>query len=294
MNLGGTMVRSRLIPAICVLLAVSGCDKLRAQLPEELARHWPGAEGADAIPQAPPAPLPAPAPPAVAPELAKDLPVVPQVSLADSLLAAGSVAANLLEPAQPGAETLQAQAAQPPKSRGEKAVALLRAAGVELADGAVRDEGERLVLSLEAADADHYEEELVTQWALGFAVLGALGAPQVAVVTLIDGTPMVEITASALDIQALAAESIDTGEFFRRATFKRLGPEADDRLDAAVQADTAVEAEDEAEARPAKSPGKMRVAPATGRASTNRAPSSGRATGAAAPYQRGNSGRAPR
>lgn len=291
------MLRSPWIPTICALLALSGCDKVRAQLPDELARHWPGAEGADVISQAPPAPLPAPAPPAAAPELAKDLPVVPQVSLVDSLLAAGSVAANLLEPAQPGAEPLQAQAAQPPQSRGQKAVALMRAAGVELADGAVRDEGERLVLTLEAAEADHYEEELVTQWALGFAVLGALGAlgaPQVAVVTLIDGTPMVEITASALDIQALAAESIDTGEFFRRASFKRLGPQPDARLDAAVQADTAVETEDEAEPRPAKSPGKIRVAPATGRATTNRAPSSGRATGAAAPYQRGNSGRAPR
>lgn len=288
------MLRSPWIPTICALLALSSCDKVRAQLPEELARHWPLAEQAQAIPQAPPAPLPAPAPPAAAPELAKDLPVVPQVSLVDSLLAAGSVAANLLEPAQPGAEPLQAQAAQPPQSRGQKAVALLRAAGVELADGAVRDEGERLVLTLEAAEADHYEEELVTQWALGFAVLGALGAPQVAVVTLIDGTPMVEITASALDIQALAAESIDTGEFFRRASFKRLGPQPDARLDAAVHADTAADAEDEAEPRPAKSPGRIRVAPATGRATTNRAPSSGRASGAAAPYQRGNSGRAPR
>lgn len=288
------MLRSPWIPTICALLALSSCDKVRAQLPEELARHWPGAEGADVISQAPPAPLPAPAPPAAAPELAKDLPVVPQVSLVDSLLAAGSVAANLLEPAQPGTEPLQAQAAQPSKSRSEKALTLLRAAGVELADGAVRDEGERLVLTLEAAEADHYEEELVTQWALGFAVLGALGAPQVAVVTLIDGAPMVEITASALDIQALAAESIDTGEFFRRASFKRLGPEPDARVDAAVQADTALDAEGEGEPRPAKSPGKIRVAPATGRATTNRAPSSGRATGAAAPYQRGNSGRAPR
>lgn len=288
------MLRSPWIPTICALLALSSCDKVRAQLPEELARHWPLAEQAQAIPQAPPAPLPAPAPPAAAPELAKDLPVVPQVSLVDSLLAAGSVAANLLEPAQPGAEPLQAQAAQPPQSRGQKAVALLRAAGVELADGAVRDEGERLVLTLEAAEADHYEEELVTQWALGFAVLGALGAPQVAVVTLVGGTPMVEITASALDIQALAAESIDTGEFFRRASFKRLGPQPDARLDAAVHADTAADAEDEAEPRPAKSPGRIRVAPATGRATTNRAPSSGRASGAAAPYQRGNSGRAPR
>lgn len=288
------MLRSPWIPTICALLALSSCDKVRAQLPEELARHWPLAEQAQAIPQAPPAPLPAPAPPAAAPELAKDLPVVPQVSLVDSLLAAGSVAANLLEPAQLGAEPQQAQVAQPPQSRGQKAVALLRAAGVELADGAVRDEGERLVLTLEAAEADHYEEELVTQWALGFAVLGALGAPQVAVVTLIDGTPMVEITASALDIQALAAESIDTGEFFRRASFKRLGPQPDARLDAAVHADTAADAEDEAEPRPAKSPGRIRVAPATGRATTNRAPSSGRASGAAAPYQRGNSGRAPR
>lgn len=299
------MCRWLLILLACVVVGLSGCERIRGRLPETLARHLPGAEAAGAAAPESPAGQPVtagpppPVSPVTAPEVAKGLPVAPQVSLVDSLLAAGSVAGNLLQPGQPAAAAGQPVPGGPAPRRSERAIAMLRSAGVAVPDGAVRDDGDRLVLTLEAADADHFEEELVTQWALGFAVLDALGAQRVAVVTAVDGTPMVEISASAGDIQQLAAEAIDTGEFFRRARFARLGPAPVGGQEADVEVNVASDAAEAAAVPPAKVPAKVRASAPARREPAVRAPGAGRAGGAGGAYPwagggRAGGGRAPR
>ena len=193
------------------------------------------------------------------------------------------MAANLF--AQPA--TGPATAVAPLGSRAQRALSTLRQAGLTLPEGAVAEDGGRLVLHLDAADADRYPDELAAQWALGFATLAASGARQVAVITSIDGQPMVDMQAQAADVDQLAAGAIDTGEFFRRVTVRRLGPEPDGRsdLDAAVQA--AAPTEPAPADLEAMAPAKAAAAPQAARTRL-------RAPLAVRPAQRASTGRAPR
>lgn len=271
-----------------------GCSRARELLPEQLPGPLaqlfgdpPPVANAELPPspsapaqakpsQAVVAPVPVAAPAASPPAAAAG------PSLVDSLAAAGSVAGKLLLPHPIDS------AAPPvgPGSRAARALSTLRGAGLALPDSAVVELSGRLVLYLEAADADHYEEELLAQWALGFATLAATGASQVAIVTSIDGQPMMDMQAQAADVNLLAAGTIDTGEFFRRVSVQRLGPEPAGRadlggaapsaeLDAAVPAKAARPTPREPAARPASERAPLR--PSTpprlpARINTGRAP----------------------